>query len=74
MSCLLCGQVSKKRKAKDEKFGFGGPKRRSKQNDADSAANMEGFRQGRFSEPRGRGVSSNFSISGVREIEQIIQQ
>ncbi|KAK9803694.1 hypothetical protein WJX73_001841 [Symbiochloris irregularis] len=49
-------KVSKKRKAKDEKFGFGGPKRRGKQNDADSAANMDGFRQGRFSEtPRGRG-------------------
>lgn len=40
--------MSKKRNAKDEKFGFGGRKRLKKQNDASSAADMEGFRPARF--------------------------
>lgn len=35
-------QKSKKRAARDAKFGFGGPKRRSKQNDAYSTADMDG--------------------------------
>ncbi|BDA45324.1 probable rRNA-processing protein EBP2 [Coccomyxa sp. Obi] len=41
-------KVSRKREAKDAKFGFGGRKRLGKQNDASSAANMDGFRQGNF--------------------------
>lgn len=41
-------KVSRKREAKDSKFGFGGRKRLGKQNDASSAANMDGFRQGNF--------------------------
>ncbi len=40
--------MSRKREAKDAKFGFGGRKRLGKQNDASSAANMDGFRQGNF--------------------------
>ncbi len=40
--------VGKKREAKNEKYGFGGRKRLGKQNDASSAADMDGFRQGRF--------------------------
>ena len=37
-------QVNKKRMAKNSKFGFGGSKRLAKQNDADSAASMDGYR------------------------------
>ncbi len=33
---------SKKREARDERYGFGGRKRLKKQNDATSAADMEG--------------------------------
>ena len=40
--------VGKKREAKNERYGFGGRKRLGKQNDASSAADMNGFRQGRF--------------------------
>ncbi len=40
--------VGKKREAKNDKYGFGGRKRLGKQNDASSAADMDGFRQGRF--------------------------
>ena len=39
-----CGPVNKKRQAKDSKFGFGGSKRLSKQNDAYSSASMEGYK------------------------------
>ncbi len=48
-------KVSKKREAKDTKFGFGGRKRLGKQNDASSAADMGGFRQGNFDDGVGRG-------------------
>jgi rRNA-processing protein EBP2 len=37
-------QVNKKRLAKNSKFGFGGSKRLAKQNDAYSAASMDGYR------------------------------
>ena len=50
MKCFLAGEtkVGKKREAKNERYGFGGRKRLGKQNDATSAADMGGFRQGRF--------------------------
>ena len=57
-------QVNKKRLAKNSKFGFGGSKRLSKQNDAYSAASMDGYRapgkpsfggQGGKATVRGRG-------------------
>ncbi len=38
------GPINKKRQAKDSKFGFGGSKRLSKQNDAYSSASMEGYK------------------------------
>lgn len=39
---------SKKQQMKDAKFGFGGRKRLQKQNDAFSAADMSGYKPGRF--------------------------
>lgn len=39
---------SKHRAKRDAKFGFGGPKRRGKQNDAASAAAVDGYKPGRF--------------------------
>eukprot|EP00878_Enallax_costatus_P021073 GHUV01022294.1.p1 GENE.GHUV01022294.1~~GHUV01022294.1.p1 ORF type:complete len:344 (+),score=146.69 GHUV01022294.1:239-1270(+) len=39
---------SKKRQVKNAKFGFGGRKRLQKQNDAFSAADMSGYKPGRF--------------------------
>eukprot|EP00239_Pterosperma_sp_CCMP1384_P001985 CAMPEP_0197852374 /NCGR_PEP_ID=MMETSP1438-20131217/20422_1 /TAXON_ID=1461541 /ORGANISM="Pterosperma sp., Strain CCMP1384" /LENGTH=266 /DNA_ID=CAMNT_0043466397 /DNA_START=126 /DNA_END=922 /DNA_ORIENTATION=- len=42
------GGPGKKRMIKDEKYGYGGPKRKQKQNDAMSAADMQGYRQGKF--------------------------
>lgn len=39
---------TKKRQMKDAKFGFGGRKRLQKQNDAFSAADMSGYKPGRF--------------------------
>lgn len=36
--------TSKKREAKNSKFGFGGRKRLKKQNDASSAANMDSYK------------------------------
>ena len=42
-------QKSKKRQARDQKFGFGGVKKKlAKQNDAKSADDVSGFRQGKF--------------------------
>lgn len=46
--------VSKKRAAKDDRWGFGGRKRLGKQNDAASAADTEGYRPGRFDDGIGR--------------------
>lgn len=42
------GNKSKKRQYKDAKFGFGGPKRRLKQNDANSAADVSGYKSSGF--------------------------
>jgi rRNA-processing protein EBP2 len=39
---------NKKRQMKNAKFGFGGRKRLQKQNDAFSAADMSGYKPGRF--------------------------
>ncbi|GBG60985.1 hypothetical protein CBR_g18581 [Chara braunii] len=39
-------KVSKKREAKNERFGYGGKKKQRKQNDGESAADMDGFRGG----------------------------
>ena len=47
--------VGKKREAKNERYGFGGRKRLGKQNDASSAADTDGFRQGRFNDGFGGG-------------------
>ena len=55
MNCSLAGEkkVGKKREAKNERYGFGGRKRLGKQNDATSAADMDGFRQGKFNDGYG---------------------
>ena len=42
--------VGKKREAKNDRYGFGGRKRLGKQNDASSAADMDGFKQGRYND------------------------
>ena len=46
--------TSKRREAKNSKFGFGGRKRLNKQNDAFSAASMDSYK-GSSSRGRGRG-------------------
>lgn len=38
--------ISKKREAKNSKFGFGGRKRLKKQNDSSSTANMDSYKGG----------------------------
>ncbi len=55
VNCSLAGEkkVGKKREAKNETYGFGGRKRLGKQNDATSAADMDGFRQGKFNDGYG---------------------
>eukprot|EP01024_Parvocaulis_polyphysoides_P074820 TRINITY_DN96518_c0_g1_i1.p1 TRINITY_DN96518_c0_g1~~TRINITY_DN96518_c0_g1_i1.p1 ORF type:complete len:306 (-),score=60.92 TRINITY_DN96518_c0_g1_i1:335-1225(-) len=45
---------SMKKQIKDSKYGFGGPKRMGKKNDAISAADTSSFRQGRFKVSRGK--------------------
>lgn len=51
-------QQSKKRQQRDAKFGFGGPKRLKKQNDASSAADMDGYKPSKFNDGMGkRGVA-----------------
>ena len=56
------GPVNKKRQAKDSKFGFGGSKRLSKQNDAYSSASMEGYKgPGKA----GGGKSGKVGCSGI---------
>ncbi|KAL6761298.1 eukaryotic rRNA processing protein EBP2-domain-containing protein, partial [Haematococcus lacustris] len=47
--------LNKKRQARDAKFGHGGAKRLSKQNDAMSAADMDGYRPSRPSRGGGQG-------------------
>ncbi|CAL5221811.1 g4067 [Coccomyxa viridis] len=57
--------VGKKREAKNDKYGFGGRKRLGKQNDASSAADMDGFRQGKFDDGfGGRGGRGGRGRSG----------
>ncbi|KAL4419941.1 hypothetical protein ABPG75_007039 [Micractinium tetrahymenae] len=51
---------SKKRQQRDSKFGFGGPKRLRKQNDAGSAADVDGYRPGRFDDGVARKVAKKF--------------
>lgn len=46
-------EANSKRQAKNEKFGFGGRKRLGKQNDASSAADMSGYKPGRFDDGLG---------------------
>jgi len=46
--------VGKKRQLKNAKFGFGGKKRLQKQNDAFSAADMSGYKPGRFDDGVGK--------------------
>jgi hypothetical protein len=60
--------VSKKRSAKNERYGFGGRKRLGKQNDVASAADTEGYRPGRFDDGIGRrcSVSRRFSPCDAR--------
>lgn len=53
---------SKKRQQRDTKFGFGGPKRLRKQNDAASAADVGGYRPSRFDD----GVARKASLGGAR--------
>lgn len=47
--------IGKKRQLKNAKFGFGGKKRLQKQNDAFSAADMSGYKPGRFDGEGGGG-------------------
>eukprot|EP00884_Botryococcus_braunii_P000296 jgi/Botrbrau1/10267/Bobra.0140s0020.2 len=42
-------KLSKKREYRNAKFGFGGKRRKDKQNDAVSSANMDDYKQGTFS-------------------------
>ncbi|WIA16368.1 hypothetical protein OEZ85_013064 [Tetradesmus obliquus] len=52
---------TKKRQMKDAKFGFGGRKRLQKQNDAFSAADMSGYKPGRFDDgPAGKKKGGGF--------------
>ncbi len=49
-------EKSKKREQRDSKYGFGGPKRLRKQNDASSAADVDGYRPSRFDDGVARKV------------------
>lgn len=49
---------SRRRQGKDEKYGFGGKKRGSKKNTADSSASMEGFSS--------RNISKSFGGKGAK--------
>ncbi|KAG2437056.1 hypothetical protein HYH02_011317 [Chlamydomonas schloesseri] len=60
---------SKKRQARDAKFGFGGRKSLKKQNDAYSAADMDGYRPGKFKDsfgPRKGGVQKKAGGGGAK--------
>ena len=56
-------KVGKKREAKNERYGFGGRKRLGKQNDATSAADTDGYRQGRFDDGLGRRLAAGMMIA-----------
>lgn len=51
----------RKRSAKDAKFGFGGRKRLNKQNNASSAADVDGYKPSRFDDGVARKVGAKFS-------------
>jgi rRNA-processing protein EBP2 len=55
---------SKRRLSRDAKFGFGGPKRASKQNDAFSAADVDGYRPAKFDDGVARKVQGKFGAKG----------
>jgi rRNA-processing protein EBP2 len=55
---------SKKRAQRDAKYGFGGPKRLRKQNDAASAAAVDGYRPARFDDGVARKVARNVGGAG----------
>ncbi|QDZ24633.1 rRNA processing protein EBP2 [Chloropicon primus] len=56
---------SKKREARDKKFGFGGRKKIQKQNDAASSADDSGWRQGRFGKYAAGGEKRGGASGGV---------
>jgi len=51
--------IGKKRKRKDDKFGFGGRKRKLKKNSADSAAEMTSFKSHLHGKPRNKPVGKS---------------
>ncbi|GAB4815830.1 hypothetical protein N2152v2_002876 [Parachlorella kessleri] len=55
-------EQSKKRQQRDSKFGFGGPKRLRKQNDASSAADVDGYRPSRFDDGVGAKVAGRGAL------------
>lgn len=61
---------TKKRQMKDAKFGFGGRKRLQKQNDAFSAADMSGYKPGKFKDgfgsKKGKGGGGGGGGGGLR--------
>lgn len=58
---------STKRNARDSKFGFGGPKRIRKQNDATSVADVEGYKPSRFDDGIARKVARKFQGQGKKK-------
>jgi rRNA-processing protein EBP2 len=58
---------NKKRQMKNAKFGFGGRKRLQKQNDAFSAADMSGYKPGRFDDGfAGKGKKGGGGFAGKK--------
>eukprot|EP01025_Chloroclados_australasicus_P043476 TRINITY_DN4656_c0_g1_i1.p4 TRINITY_DN4656_c0_g1~~TRINITY_DN4656_c0_g1_i1.p4 ORF type:complete len:100 (-),score=16.89 TRINITY_DN4656_c0_g1_i1:431-730(-) len=62
---------SQKKQYKDAKYGFGGPKRIRKQNDAISAADTSGFRQGKFKVQRKGGGVQKLQRPGKARRQQM---
>mmetsp|Transcript_2396 Transcript_2396/g.4013 ORF Transcript_2396/g.4013 Transcript_2396/m.4013 type:complete len:361 (-) Transcript_2396:378-1460(-) len=60
------GALNKKRVARDSKYGFGGAKRLSKQNDAHSAADMSEYKPSKFQENFGAKSSKPGSRPGSK--------
>lgn len=56
---------SKKRAARDSKYGFGGPKKSKKQNDAYSAADVDGYKPSKFDDGVARKVGGKFGGKGA---------
>ncbi len=65
-SCAGFKTPNKKRQTKDAKFGFGGRKALKKQNDAFSAADMDGYKPGKFKVGRQLGHGGESPWRGVR--------